>query len=178
SYARLDRLATAEGAAERDLVRVLEIGADGEAAGQAGDRHVGRALAQSVGEVERRGLAGGGRVGRDHHLADRRAVVDAAEQLRDVEVLGVHSVDRRQRAAEHVVAAVELARALDRDDVAWLLDHADGGRLAALVLADAAGRLRREVEADLAVPDGRLYLTDRVGEAERLLLRGAQDVEG
>ena len=38
SYAGLDRLATPQRAAERDLVRVLEVGADRQAAGQAGHR--------------------------------------------------------------------------------------------------------------------------------------------
>ena len=97
---------------------------------------------------------------------------------RDVQVLGIHPVDRRQRAAEHVVAAVELARALDRDHVAGLLDHADRGGLTALVLADAAGGLGGQVEADLAVADRLLDLADGVGQRERLLLRGAEDVEG
>jgi hypothetical protein len=58
-----------------------------------------------------------------------------------------------------------------------LLDHADGGRLAALVLADPAGGLGREVEADLAVADGLLDLADRIGQRQRLLVGGAQDVE-
>ena len=102
----------------------------------------------------------------------------ALEQLGDVQVLGIDPVDRRQRAAEHVVAAVELAGALDRDHVARLLDHADHGGLAALVLADPAGGLGGEVEADLALADGLLDLADRVGERERLLLGDAQDVEG
>ena len=112
---------------------------------------LGRALAQRVGQVERGGLAGRGRVRGDHDLAHAVAVRHAAEQLGDVQVLGVDAVDRRQRAAQHVVAAVELVGALDRDHVARLLDHADHGRLAALVLADAAGRLGGEVEADLAL---------------------------
>jgi hypothetical protein len=72
---------------------------------------------------------------------------------------------------------VKLAGALERDHVARLLDDADRGRLAALVLADAAGGLGGEVEADLAVPDRGLDLADGVGQRERLLLGGAQDVE-
>jgi hypothetical protein len=94
-----------------------------------------------------------------------------------VQVLWVHAVDRRQRPAEHVVATVELARALDRDHVARLLHHADGGRLAPLVLTDPAGGLGGEVEADLAVAHRLLDLANRVGEREGLLLRGAEDVE-
>ena len=149
----------------------------GQPARQAGDDHVRRALAERVGEVEGGGLAGRGRVRRDHHLADAGAVVHAAEQLSHVKVLGIDAVDRRQRPAEHVIAAMELPGALDRDHVARLLDHADGGRLAPLVLADAAAWTRGEVEADLAVADGRLDLPDRVGEPERLLLGDAEDVE-
>jgi hypothetical protein len=76
-----------------------------------------------------------------------------------------------------VIATVELAGALDRDDVARLLDDADRGRLAPLVLADPAGGLGGEVEADLAVTDGRLDLPDRLREPERLLLGGAENVE-
>src|SRR4029078_8283131 len=99
---------------------------------------------------------------------------DPAEQLGDVEILRIDAVDRRQRAAQHGVAAVELTRALDRDDVARLLDHAERGRLAPRVLADAARRLGREVEAHLAVADGRLDLPDRLGKPERLLLGRAE----
>jgi hypothetical protein len=94
-----------------------------------------------------------------------------------MEILGIHAVDRRECAAEHVIAPMELSGALDRDHVAGLLDHAEGGRLTPLVLADAAGGLCGEVEAHLAVPDGGLDLADRIGEPERLLLRRAEDVE-
>jgi hypothetical protein len=51
-----------------------------------------------------------------------------------------------------------------------LLDHADRRRLAALVLADAAGGLGCEVEAGLAMADGLLDLADGVGQRERLLI--------
>src|SRR3712207_5521672 len=87
-------------------------------------------------------------------------------------------VDRREGPAQHVVAAVELVRPLDRDHVAGLLDHADHGGLAALVLADPAGRLRGEVEADLALAHGRLDLLDRLGQWQRVLVGRAEDVEG
>ena len=83
---------------------------------------------------------------------------DTADQLADVQVLGVDSVDRRQRAAQHVVAARPLVGALDRDDVARLLDDADQLGVAARVLTDAAARADRQVEADLALADGLLDL--------------------
>src|SRR5207302_3486961 len=83
--------------AERDLVRVLEVGADGKPAGEPRDGDAGRTLAQLVGDVERGGLAGGGGVGREHDLAHGRRLRrgDTREQLGDLEVLGVDAVDRR-----------------------------------------------------------------------------------
>ena len=57
-------------------------------------------------------------------------------------------VDRADRAAEHVVAAAELAGALDRDDVLGLLDHAQHGRVAPRVAADAALVVLGDVAAD------------------------------
>ena len=68
-------------------------------------------------------------------------------QLGDLQILGVDAVDRRQRAAEHVVAAAELVRALDRDHVRGLLDDADQLGVAPLVGADPATRPVGEVEA-------------------------------
>jgi hypothetical protein len=76
-----------------------------------------------------------------------------------------------------VVAAAVLVRALDRDDVARLLDDADQAGVAALVGADAAARALGEVEADLAQPDLLLDLADGVSQRAGLLRIGAQDVE-
>ena len=58
------------------------------------------------------------------------------EQLVDAQVAGLDAVERRQRAAEHVVEAAELVRPLERDDVDGLLDDADQRVVAALVEAD------------------------------------------
>ena len=46
---------------------------------------------------------------------------------------GSIAVDRRQRAAEHVVEAAELVGALERDHVGGLLDDADHRAVAARV---------------------------------------------
>ena len=66
------------------------------------------------------------------------ARLDAAHELRDLEVGRVDPVDRRERAAEHVVEAAELVRPLDRDHVLRLLDDADHLGVAPRVLADVA----------------------------------------
>src|SRR3954447_3487364 len=133
--------AAAERLAERDLVGVLEIGPDRQAGREPRDRDLRGPLAHRVREVERGGLAGGGRVGGHHDLAHVSAL-DAVEQLGDAQVLGIDAVDRRQRAAEYVVAPAELVGALYGGHVARLLDDTDHGAVAALVLADTAARPR------------------------------------
>ena len=81
-------------------------------------------------DLEQPGQVGGGGlalevgVGRDDHLGDD-AVAEPGEQLAHAQVVGADAVDRADRAAEHVVAAAELAGALDGDDVLGLLDDAD-----------------------------------------------------
>src|SRR4051794_10317848 len=172
-----DRAAAGKRAPERDLVGVLEVAAHRQPGGGARDRDVRRARAEAVGDVEGGRLAGGGGIRGQHHLADLGAP-DARVELRDLEVVGLDAVDRRQRAAEHVVAAAVLVGALDRDDVARLLDDADERRVAALVGADRAARALREVEADLAERDLLLDVADRVGERVSVLRARAQHVEG
>src|SRR5690242_8573050 len=160
--------------AERDLVGVLEVGADRQAAGEARDPN---AAAQAVGEVGRGRLAGHVRVRREHDLLDA-VPVDAAQELRDAQVLRLDPVERRERAAEHVVEPAVLVRALDRDQVSWLLDDAVDGVVAACVAADLARLLLGQVPALAAEADALLDLLERAGERERLVLRDAQQVEG
>ena len=118
------------------------------------------------------------RVRREHDLAHRRVgALDARVELGDLEVLRLDAVDRRERAAEHVVAAAVLVRALDRDHVAGLLDDADQRGVAALVLADRAARALGQVEADLAEADPLLDVADRLRERVGVLGRRAQQVE-
>jgi hypothetical protein len=82
--------------------------------------------------MQRRGLAGRGRVGGDHDLA-HAAFAHTRVQLGDLQVLRIDPVDRRERATEDVVTAPKLVRALDRDHVRGLLDHADDLRVSPLV---------------------------------------------
>ena len=76
-----------------------------------------------------------------------------------------------------MVAAAELVRALDRDHVDGSSTTQISSGVAALVLADPAARPLGEVEADLAQADPLLDLADRLGQRERVLLAGAQEVE-
>src|SRR4051794_24392571 len=56
----LEAAAPGEGTAERDLVGVLEVAADGKAGGEPGHRHLGRALVQRARDVQGGRLARGG----------------------------------------------------------------------------------------------------------------------
>ena len=76
-----------------DLVRVLEVGAHRQAAREARHDDVSIQPADGLRDVERGRLPGGGRVGRDHHLA-HLAVAHARDQLGDLQILGIHAVDR------------------------------------------------------------------------------------
>ena len=159
--------------AERDLVGVLEVAADGEAARE--PRH-GGAVAQPVGEVRGGRLARHVRVRREHHLADL-TLGDALEQLVDAQVLRLDPVERRERAAEHVVEAAVLVGALERDHVDGLLDDADDRAVAAGVEADPAELLLGQVAALAAEANALLHLLDRRRQRERLVLRRREDVE-
>src|SRR6202035_448810 len=170
----LHSAAPGEGLAERDLVGVLQIRAHRQAAREPCDGDLPRASAQLLGDVQRGGLARGGRVRGEDDLPHGTARGgDAGEQLHHLQVLRIDAVDRREGPAEHVVDAVVLVRALHRDHVAGLLHDADQPVVAPRVLADAAARLVGEVEADLAQPDLLLDLPDRLGQRRGVLARGA-----
>ena len=100
-----------------------------------------------------------------------------AQQLLDPQLLGPDALDRRDRALEHVVPAGELVGALDRDDVAGLLDDAEHGGVAPVVEAVAAELALGDVEAPPAPGDPLLRLGDRPGEPVGVLGRGLQEVE-
>src|SRR6185369_15154452 len=96
--------------------------------------------------------------------------LDASEQLVDAQVLGLDPVERRERAAEHVVEPAVLVRTLDRDQVRGLLDDADDRVVAPFVTADLAGLVLGQVPALVAETDALLDLLERAGQCERLLL--------
>ena len=81
------------------------------------------------------GLALQRRVHRQHDLVDP-AGGHAADQLVDGEILGPHAFERGQAAAEHVIAAGEQPRAVERPEVGDLLDHAQH-----LVVAARVGQI-------------------------------------
>ena len=99
------------------------------------------------------------------------------QQLVDAQVARVDAVERRECAAEHVVQAAELGRALERDDVDRLLDDADQRVIAACIETDRARLLLGQVPALATEADALLDLLEGRGEGKRLFLRALQDVE-
>ena len=83
---------------------------------------------EPLGEVHRGGLALERRVGREDDLDQRLArplrLVRPGEELADLEAVRPDPVDRRDRAVEDVVEALELGRPLEGEDVERLLDDA------------------------------------------------------
>ena len=108
----------------------------------------------------------------------RWRLVGPGEQLADLQALGADAVDRRDRAVEDVVEALELGRPLEREHVERLLDDAQPALVAARVAADRAQRLVADVEAALAEDDLVAHGDERRGERPRLRVGRAQQVVG
>ena len=96
------------------------------------------AACELVHQIMRGRLALDGRVQREQHLFDLR-IARPLDQLGDGEILGADAVERRERAAEHVIEPVEHGGALERPEIADLLDHADERAVARVVAAERAG---------------------------------------
>ena len=163
-----------ERSAQRHLVGVLQVAAYRQSTRQS--RHAQADRLEHPGEIGRGRLTLEVGIGREDHLGDG-AVGQPDHQLADPQLVGSDAVDRRDRAAEHVVAAAELAGALDRDDVLVLLDHAQHARVAPRVAADPALLVLGDVEADAAELHLRLDLDQHVGEPAYVGGVGLQQVE-
>src|SRR5262245_31777047 len=107
---------------KRHLIRVFEIAADGKPARE--PSHCDADRLEHRRHVHRGGVALQVRVGRQDHLGHAVAF-DAIEQLLHAKVFGSDAVERADRAAKHVVPALDHAGLLDRGDVLWLLDDAE-----------------------------------------------------
>src|SRR5258706_835449 len=151
-----------------------EVAADGLAVADARDGHpVAR---DALGDVQSRRLALGVRVRGENELVDS-AALDPLDERLDAQRFGPYTVQWRDRPAEHVVAAAEAARALDRREIGGALDDTGHARGARFVAADLARRARGQVEALCAQPAGRAQAHDRLAELRRDDVgRGQQEV--
>ena len=100
---------------------MLQVGTHRQARRQAG--HL-QAVAHAIGQKERRGLSAHGGVGGDHQLGDA-ITFNPLVEFDDPQILGIHSVNGRERPAQYVVPPAELMGALNRHDGRGLLHHAD-----------------------------------------------------
>src|SRR5215213_7289092 len=93
----LELTPSGEGAAQSDLVGVLEVATDRQTAGERRDPH--RQVSYFLGDEHRRRLPGRVRVGGDDQLL-RPLLPDPLDELGYPQVLRLDAVERRERAAE------------------------------------------------------------------------------
>jgi hypothetical protein len=122
-------------------------------------------IGQALREVMCRGLTVDSGIGRHDHLA-HGADLRALHEARDVELVGPDAVERREGAAQHVIAAGEDLAALHRPQVGHVLDDADQPGVAPWIATDRAGVDGVEVAAGRARLDGERGIGQR--GAERL----------
>src|SRR3954447_8345469 len=164
-----------ESAAERELVRVLQIPPDRQPGGQPGDAQAHRL--EQPREIGGSGLALEVRVRRQDDLRDL-AGGEPRDQFAHPEVVRPDPLDRADRTTEHVVTPAELPGLLDRDDVLGLLDDAEDAGVATSVPAAAALLAPRDVAAHDAEADLLAHLGEGEDEPPDVLRVGLQQVEG
>ena len=171
----LELLASLQRARERHLVGQLEIGTDRNPAGNTGDTHGkrGKPFANRM----RRGLPLGGRVGGQNDLG-KVAVRDPGQESVQTDLLRSLPLDRGERAAQDVIQAAVLPRALEDDDIAGLLDHTQQGAIAPRVAAQIARLRLGNVAAHLADAHIRANPLNGPGQIQGFLARNAQKMKG
>src|SRR5213594_2117023 len=116
-------------------------------------------------------------VGGDDHLQHPRAVRHALHQAVEPQRFRAHPLERGEPAPQHVIAAAEPPRALDRGHVRGLLHHAQHAGFAAGIGADGAGILVGQRAAHAARPHPLADGADRVRQSRGGLRRLLQQVK-
>src|SRR5665811_1526102 len=148
------------GAAERHFVGVFEVAADGQSAREFGDLHAERR--QHPHEVGRGRFAFKIGVRRKDDLFNG-VIAESLQEFLDAQLVRADARNRRNCAAQHVVAAAELTRPLDCDDIFGLLDDAEDRVIAPRILADTAF----DVFGDIAAYRTEMNLRLDVGQHRR-----------
>ena len=105
-------------------------------------------------------------------------LADPGHQIGDAQLLGPDAVQRRERAVEHVVDAVKMARLFDGGDVGRFLDHADNLLIARRTAAVDAGIDVGNVVADGAQTQLGFDVANGGGEGFGVVRARTQDVKG
>ena len=139
-------------------------------------RHLDGVRAEQLRHVVRGGLSVDGRIDGEHDLLDA-ALGDPRDEARKIEVVGPDAVERRQSAAEHVIARVRRVGALQRPEIADRFDDDQDRAVASVVAADRARVARVDVAAHRAGHD--LFVGDahRLGERPEQGLAFADEVQ-
>src|SRR5208283_3615986 len=111
--------------------------------------HADPRMPQTLGDQVGGCVAFGGRVCRKHQLP-YAAAPHARLERSNAQLLGTDAVNRRECAAQHVVAPGKAAAALDGLEVGGLLDDAQECRVACGIATDRAWGGGSQVEALLA----------------------------
>lgn len=123
--------------AQRNLICVFQVTADGNTAGDSAD--LKGKVAQTFMDIESCGIAFHGRTQRqDHFLYFDLPVVNALDELLDLEITRSDAVNWRDHSAEYVVQACVLRGILDRHHVAYVFHHTDNRSIASVAGADSA----------------------------------------
>ena len=147
-------------AAQGNLIRVLQVATDRQTRRQARETHTqGHEHAREVGCGR---LTLKVRVHRQNNLLDT-LIRQAGHQLTNTQLLRAHTRQRVNGTAKHMVAAGERTGTLNRHHILRLFDHAQHGRVAALIAADCAQLRLGDVTAFLTEADTGLHRGNRVG---------------
>ena len=131
----LQRAAALERSSEGHLISVVQVASDGEAVREPRDLHPDRC--EQAREIQSRGLPFRVGIGRDNDLA-RVFFADSIDQFFDLQLADTNALDGRDETAKHVVAPTIAHRPLDRVHIFCFTDHAEQGRIASRIAADAA----------------------------------------
>ena len=157
-----------DGAAQGQLVGVLDLVAHAHAAGQDGNFDIG-VRCQAAEDVEVGGVAlHRGAQGQDD-LFDSTSL-DTLFQAIDLDVGGADAVHGRNEATQHMVQPVVLVGVLDAHHVLDVLDNTDGACVTRRVAADGAHLGLADVVTHLAVAYLAAHLDDGLAKGDSLLL--------
>src|SRR5574337_624786 len=160
---------------KRHLVGVLQVTAHRQAASDSRDPNGERF--QQTREVHRRRLALDVRIRGQDHLFDLPSI-QALQKGLGRELVWTTPLQRRQRPPQYVVPSLEAGSLLDSPQVVGLFHHAQRRSVSSRVGANGALLALRDVVADRTALDPLLQLDNGLGQRNRLLLGGFEEVEG
>jgi hypothetical protein len=169
-----DLAAPLERLVHRHFVGVFKVAAHGNAHRDAGYPDAKRL--EQPRQVDGGGFALDIRVRRQDHLG--HAVPDARQQALDLQLVRPDALQRRQRAHQHVIHALEVARLLDSRDIRGLFDDADDVMIPVHVAAERAGVDVGDVVAHRTVRDALLHIAKGVSQPLGVVARALEDMEG